>query len=155
MLPKEIPVGKLVLFSVQEVIAPEPVILGTSGKSLDAVLFVSVTFSGLYVIPEGTWSFTVKLKYATTEPPELFAHTMYEVRVQSCVAVPYSVPLVLPKDIPVGKLVLFNSHDVIAPEPVMLGTSGKSLETVFFVSVTFSGLYVIPEGTWSLTVRLK
>ena len=53
-LPKEIPVGKLVLFSVQEVIAPEPVMLGTSGKSLDAVLFVSVTFSGLYVIPVGT-----------------------------------------------------------------------------------------------------
>ena len=61
----------------------------------------------------------------------------------------------LPKDIPVGKLVLFNVQEVIAPEPVILGTSGKSLETVFFVSVTFSGLYVIPEGTWSLTVRLK
>ena len=61
-LPKEIPVGKLVLFSVQEVIAPEPVMLGTNGKSLDAVLFVSVTFSGLYVIPEGTWSLTVRLK---------------------------------------------------------------------------------------------
>ena len=56
--------------------------LGTNGKSLDAVLFVSVTFSGLYVIPEGTWSFTVKLKYATTEPPELFAHTLYAVVVR-------------------------------------------------------------------------
>ena len=82
-LPKEIPVGKLVLFSVQEVIAPEPVMLGTSGKSLDAVLFVSVTFSGLYVIPVGTWSFTVKLKNTSTDPPELLAHTLYEVRVQS------------------------------------------------------------------------
>ena len=48
------PVGKLVLFSVQEVIAPEPVMLGTNGKSLDAVLLVSVTFSGLYDIPVGT-----------------------------------------------------------------------------------------------------
>ena len=61
----------------------------------------------------------------------------------------------LPKDIPVGKLVLFSVHEVIAPEPVMLGTSGKSLETVFLVRVTFSGLYEIPDGTWSFTVRLK
>ena len=83
MLPKEIPVGKLVLFSVHEVIAPEPVTLGTNGKSLDAVLFVSVTFSGLYDIPVGTWSITVKLKYATTDPPELLAHTLYEVRVHN------------------------------------------------------------------------
>ena len=83
LLPKDRPVGKLVLFSVQEVIAPEPVMLGTNGKSLDAVFFVSVTFSGLYVIPVGTWSITVKLKYATTDPPELLAHTLYDVRVQS------------------------------------------------------------------------
>ena len=82
-LPKDMPVGKLVLFNVHEVIAPEPVIVGASGKSLDAVLFVSVTFSGLYAIPVGTWSLTVRLKYATTEPPELFAHTLYEVRVHN------------------------------------------------------------------------
>ena len=98
---------------------------------------------------------TVKLKYATTEPPELFAHTLYAVVVHNWVAVPYSVPLVLPKEIPVGKLVLFSVQEVIAPEPVMLGTSGKSLEAVLFVSVTFSGLYVIPVGTWSFTVKLK
>ena len=55
-------------------------------------------------------------------------------------AVPYSVPLLLPKEIPVGKLVLFNVQEVIAPDPVTLGTSGKSLDAVFFVSVTFSGL---------------
>ena len=55
-------------------------------------------------------------------------------------AVPYSVPLALPKDIPVGKLVLFSVQDVIVPEPVMLGTSGKSLDAVLFVSVTFSGV---------------
>ena len=98
---------------------------------------------------------TVRLKYATTEPPVLFAHTLYAVLVHNSVAVPYSVPLALPNEIPVGKLVLFNVHEVITPEPVMLGTSGKSLEAVLFVSVTFSGLYEIPEGTWSLTVRLK
>ena len=147
LLPKEIPVGKLVLFSVQEVIAPEPVIVGARGRSELAVLFVKVTFSGLYEILEGTWSSTVKLKYATTEPPELFAHTLYEVVVHNCVAVPYRVPLLLPKEIPVGKLVLFSVHEVIAPEPVTLGTNGKSLEAVLFVKVTFSGLYVIPVGT--------
>ena len=90
---------------------------------------------------------TVKLKYATTDPPVLFAHTLYAVVVHNCVAVPYSVPLALPKEIPVGKLVLFNSQEVIAPEPVTLGTSGKSLDAVLLVSVTFSGLYVIPVGT--------
>ena len=136
-------------------IAPEPVIVGTSGKSLETVLFVSVTFSGVYAIPEGSSSLTVKLKYATTEPPELLAHTLYAVLVHNSVAVPYSVPFVLPKEIPLGKLVLFNSQEVIAPEPAILGTSGKSLDAVLFVSVTFSGLYVIPEGTWSFTVKLK
>ena len=155
VLPKEIPVGKLVLFNVHEVIAPEPVTLGTSGKSLEAVLLVKVTFSGLYDIPVGTWSFTVRLKYATTEPPVLFAHTLYAVVVHNWVAVPYSVPLPLPKEIPLGKFVLFSVQDVIVPEPVTLGTSGKSLDAVLLVKVTFSGLYVIPVGTWSFTVKLK
>ena len=80
------------------------------------------------------------MKKTSTDPPELFAHTLYAVVVHNCVAVPYSVPLALPKEIPVGKLVLFNSQEVIAPEPVMLGTSGRSLDAVLFVRVTFSGL---------------
>ena len=63
--------------------------------------------------------------------------------------------MLLPKDIPVGRLVLFNVHEVIAPDPVILGTSGKSLDAVLLVKVTFSGLYVIPVGTWSITVKLK
>ena len=83
VLPNEIPVGRLVLFNSQDVIEPDPVMLGTSGKSLDAVLLVIVTFSGVYAIPEGISSFTVKLKYATTEPPELLAHTWYAVLVHS------------------------------------------------------------------------
>ena len=83
---------------------------------------------------------TVRLKYATTDPPELLAHTLYEVRVHNCVAVPYSVPLALPKDIPVGKLVLFNVHEVIDPDPVIVGARGRSELAVLFVSVTFSGL---------------
>ena len=80
------------------------------------------------------------MKYATTEPPVLFAHTLYEVRVHSWVAVPYSVPFVLPKDIPVGRLVLFSSQETIEPGPKILGTRGKSLDAVLFVIVTFSGL---------------
>ena len=57
------------------------------------------------------------MKYAKTEPPVLFAHTLYEVRVHSWVAVPYNVPFVLPKDIPVGRLVLFSSQETIEPGP--------------------------------------
>ena len=153
-LPKEIPVGRLVLFSVHEVIAPEPLMVGTSGKSLDAVLLVKVTFSGLYVIPVGTWSFTVRLKYATTEPPELLAHTLYAVVVHNCVAVPYSVPLELPNEIPVGKLVLFSVQEVIAPEPAIVGARGRSELDVLFVKVRFSGEYEI-VGNSSTTVMLR
>ena len=77
------PVGKLVLLIAQEVIVPEPVMLGSNGKSLDAVLLVKVTFSGLYDIPVGTWSLTVKLKKTSTDPPELLAHTLYAVVVHN------------------------------------------------------------------------
>ena len=71
---------------------------------------------------------------------------MYAVLVHNCDAVPYSVPLLLPKNKPVGKLVLFNSHEVITPDPVMDGVNGKSPDAVFLVIVTFSGLYVIEDG---------
>ena len=60
-LPKEIPVGKLVLFSVQDVIAPEPVIVGARGRSELAVLFVKVRFSGEYEMV-GNSSTTVMLR---------------------------------------------------------------------------------------------
>ena len=82
---------------------------------------------------------TDRLKKTSTDPPELFAHTLYEVRVHNCVAVPYSVPLVLPKEIPVGRLVLFSAHEVIAPEPVIVGARGRSELDVLFVKVRFSG----------------
>ena len=148
------PVGKLVLFNSQDVIAPEPVILGTSGKSLDTMLFVSVTFSGVYVMSEGSSSLTVRLKYARTEPPELFAHTLYAVLVHSSVAVPYNVPLALPKDIPAGKRVLFSVQDVIAPDPVIVGARGRSELAVLFVKVRFSGEYEM-VGSSSTTVMLR
>ena len=92
------------------------------------------------MILDGTWSITVRLKKTSSEPPELFAHTLYAVVFHNCVAVPYSVPLLLPKEMPVGKLVLFNSQDVIIPEPLIAGVSGKSVEAVSFTSVRFSGL---------------
>ena len=92
------------------------------------------------MILDGTWSITVKLKKTSTEPPELFAHTLYAVVVHNWVAVPYTVPLLLPKEIPLGRLVLFNSQDVIIPEPLIAGVSGRSVETVSFTRVTFSGL---------------
>ena len=66
----------------QEVIAPEPVSVAFSGRSLLVSFLVSVRFSGEYD-NVGTWSFTVRLKYATTEPPVLLAHTLYAVLVQS------------------------------------------------------------------------
>ena len=80
------------------------------------------------------------MKYATTDPPELLAQTLYAVLVQSCGAVPYSVPLLLPNETPLGKIVLLSSQDVITPGPVILGTSGKSVDAVFFVIVRFSGI---------------
>ena len=75
LLPKDIPLGKLVLFNVQEVIAPEPVIVGTSGKSLETVFLVRVTFSGEYEMV-GSSSTTVMLRYPTLEPPLLLAQTL-------------------------------------------------------------------------------
>jgi hypothetical protein len=60
--------------------------------------------------------------------------------VHNCVAVPYRVPLELPKEIPVGKIVLFNSQEVIEPDPVIAGARGRSELTVLFVKVTFSGV---------------
>ena len=83
---------------------------------------------------------TVRLKYATTEPPVLFAHTLYAVLVHNSVAVPYSVPLLLPKEMPLGRLVLFNSQEAVYYTPVTLRTNGKSLDAVSLVKVTFSGL---------------
>ena len=74
LVPKFRPLGSAGEIS-HEVIAPGPVSVAFSGKSLLWLLIVSVRFSGEYD-SVGTWSLTVRLKYATTEPPELFAHTV-------------------------------------------------------------------------------
>ena len=74
--------------------------------------------------------------------------------VHNSVAVPHNVPLFEPKETPLGREALI-SHEVISPEPVMVGTSGRSLLTVLFVSVMFSGVYVMLPGNSSTTVMLK
>ena len=79
---------------------------------------------------------------------------MYAVVVHNWVAVPYSVPFDVLKVSPVGKLVLFNSQEVIAPEPVRLGSSGRSELAVLFVKVRFSGEYEM-VGSSSTTVMLR
>ena len=42
-------------------------------------------------------------------------------------------------EIPDGREVLFRAHEVMAPEPVMVGASGKLEFAVLFVNVRFSG----------------
>ena len=63
---------------------------------------------------------------------------MYEVVFHNSVGTPHSVPLSLPKLIPDGKVALI-SHEVMSPEPVTVGTNGRSLLTVLFVRFRFSG----------------
>ena len=57
-------------------------------------LLVKVIFSfGEMVIPWEMTSFTVKLMYATAEPPELFAHIVNMVRVSNVSDDPEILPL--------------------------------------------------------------
>ena len=70
------------------------------------------------------------------------------------VAKPYSVPLVAPKNRPVGKVPLI-SHDVISPGPVSVGTSGKSLLPTPRTKVRLLGLYWMSSGTWSTISRVR
>ena len=55
------------------------------------------------------------------------------------VGVPENVPVLVLYEIPDGREVLFRAHEVIAPEPVMVGASGRLELAVLFVSVKFSG----------------
>ena len=60
LVPKVRPLGRLPLIS-QEVIMPGPVRLAINGKSLLAMLTVSIKFSGEYD-SVGSWSMTVMLR---------------------------------------------------------------------------------------------
>ena len=151
LVPKFRPAGKVALIS-HEVIAPLPVSVAVSGKSPLAVLFVSVKFSGEYD-NVGTSSTIVMLMVAEEEPPELFAQIVYVTGlVCRTVGVPQTVPLLVPKFRPAGRVSLI-AHEVITPLPVSVAVSGKSPLAVLFVSVKFSGEYE-SVGNWSLMVML-
>ena len=76
------------------------------------------------------------LMVAEVEPPELFAQTVYSTAVDwTIVGVPQMLPLVKPKERPVGRLGLI-SQLVTAP-PLTLGV--LVVMAVSFVRVIFSG----------------
>ena len=86
----------------------------------------------------GASSFTVMLTVAEDEPPLLFAQIVKVLSVINEVGVPQIVPLLVPNDKPLGSAGEI-AHEVIAPEPVRVAFSGKSLLWLLIVSVKFSG----------------
>ena len=69
----------------------------------------------------------VMLTVAELEPPLLLAQTVYVTGlVCKTVAIPHIVPLLAPKLRPFGRSGEI-SHEVIAPEPVKVAFSGKSV----------------------------
>ena len=90
-----------------------------------AVLLVKTNQSGLYEM-SGISSFTVMFTVAKDEPPLLFAQMVNVLSVIKEVGVPQIVPLLVPNDKPLGRAGEI-AHDVIAPEPVRVAFSGKSL----------------------------
>ena len=81
LVSKVSPLGRLALIS-HDVISPEPVTVGESGRSLLAVLLVMSKSFGEYAIV-GTSSTIVMLMYAVAVPPVLVAVTVNIVRVKS------------------------------------------------------------------------
>ena len=80
----------------------------------------------------GASSLMVMLTVAEDEPPLLFAQIVNVLSVIRDVGVPQMVPLLVPKFKPEGKAGLM-AQLTISPEPVTVGESGRSLETVLFV----------------------
>ena len=78
------------------------------------------------------------LMYAVAVPPVLVAVMVYIVRVSNSVGVPLRTPVEVSKDKPSGSDGLM-VHEVIVPEPVTVGESGRSPLAVLLVSVKFSG----------------
>ena len=68
----------------------------------------------------------VMLTVAEDEPPLLFAQIVNVLSVIKDVGVPQMVPLLVPKDKPLGKAGLI-AHEVMVPEPDTVAFSGKSL----------------------------
>ena len=74
----------------------------------------------------GASSFTVMLTVAEDEPPLLFAQIVKVLSVINEVGVPQIVPLLVPKERPLGRVGEI-AHEVIAPGPVSVAFSGRSL----------------------------
>ena len=97
----------------------------------------------------GTSSTMVMLMYAVAVPPVLVPVMVNMLRVSNSVGVPLSTPVEVLKDKPLGTDGLM-AHEVMVPEPVMVGESGRSLLAVLLVMVKSFGEYAI-VGTSSLT----
>ena len=80
----------------------------------------------------GNSSTIVMLMYAVAVPREFVAVMVYIARVSNSVGVPLSTPVEVSKDNPLGSDGLI-AHDVMVPEPVMVGESGRSLLAVLLV----------------------
>ena len=80
------------------------------------------------------------LTVAEDEPPLLLAQIVNVLSVIKDVGVPQMVPLLVPKFKPEGKAGLM-AQEVIAPEPVTVAFSGKSVLDWPLVSVMFDGEY--------------
>ena len=81
---------------------------------------------------------TVMLTVAEDEPPLLLAQIVNVLSVINEVGVPQIVPLLVPKFRPAGKVELI-AHEVIAPEPVSVALSGKSLLWLPLVNTSVFG----------------
>ena len=68
----------------------------------------------------------VMLTVAEDEPPLLFAQIVNVLSVIKDVGVPQIVPLLVPKDKPLGKVGLM-AQDMIVPEPDSVALNGKSV----------------------------
>ena len=89
------------------------------------------------------------LTVAEDEPPLLLAQIVNVLSVINELGVPQIVPLLVPNVKPLGSAGLI-AQEVIAPEPVSVAFSGRSLLVRFLVNVKSSGEYDKP-GNWSRT----
>ena len=106
-----------------------PVYVGT--RSTIGSSRVNVKFSGEY--ERFTRSSTiVMLMYAVAFPPVLVAVMVNMLRVNNSVGVPLSTPVDALKTKPLGTDGLM-AHDTNSPGPVMVGASGRSIETLLLV----------------------
>ena len=116
-------------------IAP-PELVGVAVGDM-AVPLVNSNQSGEYEM-SGTSSLTVMFTVAEDEPPLLLADIVNVLSVINDVGVPQIVPLLVPNVKPLGNAGLI-AQEVIAPEPVSVALSGKSVLDWPLVSVRFSG----------------